>query len=119
MIEIWSCVYKVGSEIVTHRPGANRESDIKIKHESETTPHQQDVIQGRPNTSEGPYETPAILRTKGRAPSVVQVDDDIETGDSEIEREVMKDIMKRKKEMRVSSHNVVHARSRLMGLFQI
>jgi hypothetical protein len=67
------------------------------------TPRQRDVKQGGPNTGEGPYETPVVLRTKRRAQTVQLEVDDTEAEDSEIEREVRKVIMKRKKATKVSS----------------
>ena len=94
-------IYEVGSEIVTHKPTSSADSYSNIEAEggSKATLHQQDGIQGRPNTSEGPYKTPVILRTKH---GVVQVENDTdENSASEIEREVMKGIVKRKKEMTV------------------
>lgn len=97
-------IFQVGSEIFTHKPGANsdRDSNIEVgvegKNETPATPRQQDVRQG---DLAGPlaYETPVILRTKRRAPSIVEVDD-TEAENSEIERKVA--IMKRKKAMSVS-----------------
>ena len=103
-------IFQVGSEIVTHKPETDGNSDVEeVEGGNDTlerTPRQQYVKQGnlKANTSEGPYETPVILRTNPWAPSVVQVDDtDVE--DSEVERVV---ITKSKKATRVSSgDNVV------------
>jgi hypothetical protein len=93
-------IFQVDSEIFTHKPGANNDSDVEVEveDENEKTPRQKKdgIKQGKPDTSEEPYETPAILRTKRWAPSVAQVDD-TEADDSEIEREVIKAIMKRRK----------------------
>ena len=103
-------IYEVGSEIVTHKPtsSADSYSDTEVEGGSEATLRQQDGIQGKPNTSEGPYETPVILRTKCR---VVQVENDTdEKSASEIEREILKGIVKRKKEMTVRQRcSRVHA----------
>lgn len=103
-------IYEVGSEIVTHKPtsSADSYSDTEVEGGSEATPRQQDGIQGKPNTSEGPYETPVILRTKR---GVVQVENDTdENSASEIEREILKGIVKRKKEMTVRQRcSRVHA----------
>lgn len=102
-------IFQVGSELATHKPGANGSTSVEIPEEAEgesdsntigeRTPRQQDDKRGKANTSEGPYETPVILRTKRWTPSVAQVDD-TEADDSETERVVM---MKRKKATRVST----------------
>ena len=97
-------IFQDGSEVVTHKPGANGDTDVEeVEGENdgfnEKTPRQQKVKIDA-NTSEGPYETPVILRTKPWAPLVAEVDD-TEADESEIERVV---IMKRKKATaRVSS----------------
>ena len=70
-------IFQSGSEVVTYKPGANGDTDVEdLEIEGEdyairTTPH---VRQGKADISEGPYETPVILRTKRRA-LPVQVDD--------------------------------------------
>ena len=95
-------IFQVGSEIVTHKPGADGNShieDVDDENDNERTPRQKYVKQSI--ISEKPYETPLILQTKPWAPSVAQVDDtDAEDSDSEIERVV---ITKRTKVTRVSS----------------
>jgi hypothetical protein len=106
-ISLETMIFQVGSEVVTHKPVANVDSDVEDEPEGENdslyerTPRQQDVKRGKANTSEGPYETPAILRTKPWAPSVVEAGD-TEAEDSEIERVVITPA-KGKKAMRVSS----------------
>jgi hypothetical protein len=83
-------IFQVGSEAVTHKPGAEGDSDVEeVEGENDTlyarTPRQQDIKQGKATTgSEGPYETPVVLRTKLWAPPV-QVDD-TEAEESEFER---------------------------------
>jgi len=93
-------IFQVGSEIVTHKPGADGNSDIEKvdgENDNERTPRQRDVRRSTTNIiSEEPYETPVILRTKPWAPSVAQVDD-TDAEDSEVV------ITKRKKATRVSS----------------
>jgi hypothetical protein len=91
-------IFQEGSEIVTHKPGADSDSDIEVDTLNETTPRQQEIEQGKASTGQEPYETPVILRTKRWVPSAVQVDD-TEVEDSEIEK-VAK--WKRKKATRVS-----------------
>lgn len=95
-------MFQVGSEVLTRKPGADGNSEFEEDEggNNEKTPRQQDVKRGKADTSEGPHETPVILRTKPWAPSVAQVDD-TEAEDSEIERVV---IAKRKKTT-VSSDN--------------
>ena len=98
-------IFQVGSKVVTHKPGDDGDSDVEeVEGENfslNKTPHQQGVKKSKPasNTSEGPYETPVILRKKPWALPVVQVDD-TEVEDSEIERVVK---TKRKKATRVSA----------------
>jgi hypothetical protein len=85
-------IFQVGSEAIIHKPasGAENDSDVEeVDDEDDTsdarTPRQQDVKRGKATTdSEGPYETPVVLRTKLWAPPV-QVDD-TEAEDSEFER---------------------------------
>ena len=94
-------IFQVGPDVVTHKPGADGDSDVEeVDGENKRTPRQQNVKQSKADTSEGPYKTPVMLRTKPWAPSV-QVDD-TEVEDSEIEKDV---IMKRKKATRVSSRD--------------
>ena len=92
-------IFQAGSEIVTHKPGADDKSDIEVDGEdnNERTPRQKNVKQSTTIISEEPYETPVILRTKPWAPSVAQVND-TEAEDSEFERVV---ITRRKKATRV------------------
>jgi hypothetical protein len=111
-------IFQAGSELATHKPGAkgNSESGVEVLEEvegksdsdtlNERTPRQQDNKRGKANTvtSEGPYETPVILRTKPWTPSAEQVDD-TEADDSETERVV---IMKKKKATTVSSNHAVY-----------
>jgi hypothetical protein len=83
-------IFQFGSDIVTHKPQANSNSDVEeIVGENdnlnERTPRQQ---KNKANTYEGPYKTPVILREKPWAPSVVQ-DGDNEADDSEIERHLI------------------------------
>ena len=69
-------IFQAGSEIVTHKPGADGNSHIEEvddENDNERTPRQKNVKQSI--ISEKPYETPLILRTKPWAPSVAQVDD--------------------------------------------
>lgn len=98
-------VFEVGNEIVTHRPGVNRNFHVEeveeVEGENERTPRQQN---SKAATSDGdgpvgPYETPVVLRTKPWAPSVVQ--EDTEADDSEIER--IANVLKMKRAARVSS----------------
>jgi hypothetical protein len=101
-------IFQVGSEIVTHRHGADGNSDIEKvdgENDNERTPRQKNVQQSTTNINEEPYETPVILRTKPWAPSVARVDD-TDPEDSEIERVV---IPKRKKATRVSSGDNLNA----------
>lgn len=106
-------IFQAGSEVATYRPRANSNADSDVEkvegedyHSTGTTPRQQDVKQlqgrGKANISEGPYETPIILRTKRRAPPV-QVDDT----DCESESEI---VIKKKKSLRATevSLPVVH-----------
>jgi hypothetical protein len=91
-------IFEVGSEIVTHKPGADHHhhaadgnSDIEEVdggNDNERTSHQKNVKHGATNVSEEPYKTPVILRTKPWAPSVAQVDD-TDAENSEIERVVI------------------------------
>jgi hypothetical protein len=109
-------ILQVGSELTTHRPGAKGNSGVEVLEEieaksdsdtdtmNERTPRQQDNKRGKANTSEGPYETPVILRAMPRALLAAQADD-TEADDSETERLVM---IKRKKATRVSSNNAVY-----------
>jgi hypothetical protein len=90
-------IYQVGPDVLTHKPGADGDYDVEeVDGKNERTPRQ-NVKQSKADTSEGPYETPVILRTKPWAPSV-QVDD-TEVEDSEIENVITKS----KKAKRVSS----------------
>jgi hypothetical protein len=94
-------IFQVGSEAVTHKPRVDGDTYVEEVDKGENdalderTPRQQDVKRGKATTdSEGPYETPVVLRTKLWAPSV-QVDDTEE--ESEFERVVVT------KKMKVSS----------------
>jgi hypothetical protein len=100
-------IFQVGSEAVTHKPRVDGDTYVEEVDKGENdalderTPRQQDVKRGKATTdSEGPYETPVVLRTKLWAPSV-QVDD-TEVEDSEYERVV---ITKKMKATRVSSED--------------
>jgi hypothetical protein len=92
-------IFQVGSEVFTHKPSVDGGSGVEVLEEDEgetgdideETPRRRDFQQSNANTSEGPYETPVILRTKLWVPPVA---DDTEADDSEIERDA---IMKRKK----------------------
>jgi len=100
-------IFQVGSEVLTHKPGAGGDTDVEeVEGENdlnEKTPRQKKVKQSKAGDSEEPYETPVILRTKPWAPSVAQVDDtEADSEDSEIERLVT---TKRKKTTRVSSED--------------
>jgi hypothetical protein len=96
-------IFQVGSEAVTHKPGAEGDTDVEwVEGANDTlderTPHQQDVKRRKATSdSEGPYETPVVLRTKLWVPPV-QVDD-TEAGESDFETVVIKKI----KATRVSS----------------
>jgi hypothetical protein len=98
-------IFQVGSEAVTHKPGAEGDTDVEeVEDENdsldERTPRQQDGKRGKVTTdSEGPYETPVVLRTKLWVPPV-QVDNDAEAGESEFETVV---ITKKINATRVSS----------------
>ena len=84
-------IFQVGSEIVTHKPGADDKSDIETvdgENDNERTPRQKNAKQSITNISEELYKTPVILRTKPWAPSVAQVDDTDAEG-SEVERVVI------------------------------
>jgi hypothetical protein len=103
-ISLETMIFQVDSEVITRKPGADSDSDVEeVEGENdglnERTPRQQNIQQNKVNTSEGPYETPVILRTKPWAPSVAQLDD-TDAEDSEIERVV---VTKRTKVTRVSS----------------
>lgn len=106
-------VFQDGSKVVTHKPGDDSDSDIKVDALNETTPRQQDIEQGKANTGQEPYKTPVILRTKRWNPSAVEVND-TELEDSEIE----KDVKKRKKATRprVSSQDNIVSVIDVMGL---
>ena len=99
-------IFQVGSEVVTHKPGAEGDTDHveEVEGENDTlderTPRQQDVKRGTATAdSEGPYETPVVLRSKLWAPPV-QVDDT--EAESELERLV---ITKKIKATKVSSED--------------
>jgi hypothetical protein len=89
-ISLETMIFQVGSEVVTHKPGAKGDSDVEeVDDKNDTldarTPRQQDVKRGKATTgSEEPYETPVVLRTKLWAPPA-QVDD-TEAEDSGFER---------------------------------
>ena len=98
-------IFQVGSEIATHKTGADNDSGIEEESEDNTsngrTPCQQDFKRGKANTSNEPYETPFTLRTKPWAPSVVEADD-TEVEDSESEK-VLSVTKGKKAMMKVSS----------------
>lgn len=119
-ISLETMIFQVGSEVVTHKPGANVDSDVEDEPEGESdklneiTPRQQHVKRGKANTREGSYETPVILRTKPWAPSVEV--DDTEAEDSEIERIV---VIKGKKAEKVSSVTLLMIETCQCSLFHI
>jgi hypothetical protein len=116
-------IFQVGSEAVTQKPRAEGDTDVEwVEGENNTlderTPRQQDVKRRKATTasdrasdSEGPYETPVVLRTKLWVPPV-QVDD-TEAGESDIETVVIKKI----KATRVSSGTLLILTTR--SLFHI
>ena len=88
-------IYEVGSEVITHKPESDVEYVDELKDENEKTPRQQESKAA----TEGPYETPVVLRTRPWAPPVA-IPDDTEADDSEAERIF---IRKRKKPTKASS----------------
>jgi hypothetical protein len=93
-------IFQVGSEAVTHKPGAKGDTDVEGENDTldERTPRQQDAKRGQATTgSEGPYKTLVVLRTKPWAPPVQA--DDTEVEESEFEMVDTEKI----KAMRVSS----------------
>ena len=74
-------IFESGSRVATRRPRDNQVHDLESENEDEgegegdTTLRQQDFEQSEADPSEGPYETPFVLR-KRQDP--VQAEDDTE-----------------------------------------